>query len=368
MSHVLADLKAFSKMYMRNKGAIFFTFILPILLIVLFGAMFSNGGVSTVSLPVQNLDGGSGSILMLNILNHTGAVKIVEVPATYDLNAYIVKHSLSLALQIPANFTGAIGLRVTDPAAPLATVSILGDPSKSTYQFAQGAVQATLDAMNFNLSKAQKVITMNSQGLPNAKGFNYMDFFLPGVIGMTIMTTSFYTMTSICASYRSRGYFKLLSTTTIQKYEWLLTKFIFMGILLTGSLLTTYAVGVVLFGMHSSLTPLTFVFIWAGALLFVGMGMLLGAAIKDPESGAAISNMVGFPMMFLSGSFMPIDSMPSFVQDISKALPLTYLNDGLRDTMVYGNNASALVCLGIVLALGAVVAIVGSRIMSWKEE
>ena len=73
-------------------------------------------------------------------------------------------------------------------------------------------------------------------------------------------------------------------------------------------------------------------------------------------------------MMFLSGSFWALDSMPLYMQAISKALPLTYFNDGLRDAMVYTDNVSgALSNLLVVVAIGAVFFVLASKLMSWKE-
>lgn len=310
MSRLTADLKAFSKMYMRSKGGMFFTFILPILLIVLFGSMFSSN-TSTIALPVQNLDGSPSSVAFMDALNKTGVINMQIVPADQDLNAYIKDHSLTMALQIPQNFTEDLAQKMADPQAPLATATLFGDPTKSTYQMAQGAVNGAVVAVNFHIAQAQPVMALQVQSLPNTKGYNYMDFFLPGVIGMTVMSVSLYSMTSICSNYRSKGYFKLLSTTTIQKYEWMTTKFIVYAIMLTASLLVSYSIGVVAFGMTSSLTPLTFAFILAGAFLFIAMGMLLGTVIKDEETGMAITNAIGFPMMFLAGSFFPIESFPA---------------------------------------------------------
>jgi ABC-2 type transport system permease protein len=367
MSRLSADFKAFGRMYMRSKGGMFFTFILPILLIVLFGSMFSSN-TSTISMPVQNLDGSPSSVAFMDALNKTGVINMQIVPADQDLDAYIKDHSLTMALQIPQNFSANLAQKMADPNASMATATLYGDPTKSTYQMAQGAVNGAVVAVNFQIAQAQPVMTIQSGSLPNTKGYNYMDFFLPGVIGMTVMSVSLYSMTSICSNYRSKGYFKLLSTTTIRKYEWMTTKFVVYSIMLTASLIVSYTIGVVAFGMTSSLTVLTFAFILAGAFLFIALGMLLGTVIKDEETGMAITNAIGFPMMFLSGSFFPVESFPTFLQGVAAFLPLTYLNNGLRDTMVYGNDLVALGNLAVVLVIGIVVAVAASRLMSWKEE
>jgi ABC-2 type transport system permease protein len=366
MSRFTADLKAFGKMYMRSKGGMFFTFILPILLIALFGSMFS-AETSTISLPVQNLDGSASSVAFMDALNHTGVVQLQVIPSDVDFDAYVKDNSLTMALQIPQNFSANLAQKMADPNASMAYATMYGDPSKSTYQMAQGAVSGAVVAVNFNIAHAQPVVAVRSESLPNTSGYNYMDFFLPGVIGMTVMSVSLYSMTSICSTYRSKGYFKLLSTTTIRKYEWMSTKFVVYSIMLVASLLVSYTVGVTAFGMTSPLTPLTFAFILAGTFLFIALGMLLGTVIKDEETGMAISNAIGFPMMFLSGSFFPVESFPGFLQGVAKFLPLTYLNNGLRDTMVYGNDIAALGNLAVVLVIGVVLAVAASRLMSWKE-
>ncbi|MDD1770807.1 MAG: ABC transporter permease [Methanomassiliicoccales archaeon] len=366
MSRFLADLKSYARQYTRSKAGMFFTFIMPIMLMALFGAMFSQT-TSAVSLPVQNLDDGPASIQFLDALNQSGVVKVEMVPASADLGAYIKDHSLSIALKIPVGFSEDVARCASDQNASLATVVLYGDPSKSTYQMAQGATNGVVEAMNFQLAQAQPVLGVEAQTLPNTKNYNYMDFFLPGIIGMMVMSVALYGMTEICSMYRTKGYFKLLATTKIKKYEWLTTKFVVYAVMLTASLLVTYAVGVLVFGMSVPLTPLAFVFILAGCFLFISLGMLLGTVIKDAETGMAISNAIGFPMMFLAGSFFPIESYPGFLQAAAYFMPLTYLNNGLRDTMVYGNTGSALINLAIVLAIGVFFALLSSKLMSWKE-
>jgi len=316
---------------------------------------------------VQNLDNGPASIAFLDALNQSGVVKVQMVPASEDLSQYIQEHTLSLALQIPSGFSASVQRRMTDPSAAMAQVTLYGDPSKSTFQMAQGATNGVIEAMNFQLAEAEPVLGVQAQTLPNVKSYTYMDFFLPGVIGMTVMSVSMYGMAETCSTYRTKGYFKLLATTKISKVEWLTTKFVVYAVMLIGSLIVTYAVGVLMFGMTAPLTPLTIVFILAGCFLFISLGMLLGTVIKDAETGMAISNAIGFPMMFLAGSFFPIESYPAFLQSVAYVLPLTYLNNGIRETMVYGNTGAALLDLAIVLVVGLAFALLSSRMMSWKE-
>ena len=367
MNRILVDLAASSKQYLRSKVGAFFTFIFPILLILLFGAIFTSSSSTKVTIPIQNLDDGPYSLQFIEIMNSTGVVNVKEIPKDANLTDYISENSLSLAMQIPANFSDRLVAIMNMAEKGTANVTLYGDKSQASYGTAISVIQTVSDNMNYGLANMAPIVSMNPpQGIKER--FTYMDFFLPGVIGMTVMTNSLFSMTSICATYRDRSYFKLLATTKLKKHEWLISRFLLYTILMYMSLFATFAVGKAVFSMHATLTPLTLALIPAGAFLFVSMGMLLGSALKDPESGVAVANAVGFPMMFLSGTFFQIEAFPSFMQTISKALPLTYLNNGLRDTMVYGNTASALINLAVVAVVGLVFAVLASKAMSWKEK
>jgi len=365
MSRILVDIKGFGRQYLRSIIGAFFTFAFPILLIVLFGSIYSGSGTQKVSLPVQNLDGSSLSVAYLNELNNTTLVNIEMIPADSNITTYINDNSLSLALQIPANFRSKIMSGLGPNYSGPVFVTVYGDKSQSTFGTAAAAVETASMSFNYNLSRTLPLVAQEVKGLK--EGYKFLDYFLPGVIGITVMTNSLFSMSSICAEYRQRGYFKLLATTKLRKHEWLLSKFVFFSIILILSLLATFAVASVFFGTHSTITPLSLIMIPAGAFLFVSLGMLLGVAIKDPESGVAVANAIGFPMMFLSGSFFPLDMMPHFLQLIATALPLTYFNNGLRDTMVYGNTGGAIINLLIVVVIGFIFFFLASRLMSWKE-
>lgn len=362
MNRILSDTIAFGKQYMRTKVGAFFSFIFPILLIVLFGAIFSGAEGGGMSLPVQNMDGGPVSIAFIEMLNETNYFEVSMISPDEDFESYFTDNSLSMALYIPEGFSENVSL-----GQPVA-VLLYGDEAKSTYGIAMGVLGAVVSQFNYNLSGATELVALGKGVPPEMEDYGAYDFFLPGFVGLTVMISAMYFMTSTCAEHRSRGYFKLLATTTLTKSEWLVSKFLFNSAMLILSLLVTFAVAMSVFDLQASLTPLAFVLVIAGAFMFTALGMLFGIVVKDPESGAALSNAVGFPMMFLSGAFWDLSLAPAYLQAISKAMPLTYLNDGLRDTMVYANQSSALSNLAIIVVLGLVFFVLASRLMSWKEK
>jgi|GEM_PF-795429 len=366
VTRIVAEIKSYGKQYMRNKSAAFFSFAFPVLMILIFGAMFGSGAISKMTISVQNLDDGPYSQAIMDLMNKTTLVNIKMIPQGADVTEYIKEKSLDVAIYFPANFSEEISLGMLDSNAIAAKVVLYGDPSQSTFGTVASLTGQVVVQMNYNMAHARPLAEMEVRHVAK-ENYSMMDYFLPGVIGITVMTNSMYSMTAVCASQRSKGYSKMLATTLLRKDEWLISKFIFYTILLTSSLLLTYFVGTLVFEMHSNITVLTIVLIAAGAFVFTSLGMLLGTVIKDAESASAVAGAIGFPMMFLSGAFFPLEAAPSWLQAISKGIPLTYFNDALRDTMVFGNNISALTNLAIVGVVGVVVFVLASRLISWKE-
>lgn len=365
MSRIIADMVAFGKQYVRSGIAMFFAF--PILPILIFGAIFTGVRDVKVPTPVQDLDDGPFSDIYVGILRNISVVEVNIVPADENFYQYFRDNDLRAAVRKPGNFSEQIALALAGNHSAIGLVTVYRDPSTASFKTLREIVDFFLTDMGNELTSSISVVGYRSEVSEELGGLTFMDFFLPGVVGLVVMTNTLYTITSTCAEYETRGYFKLLATTMLRKHEWLLSKFVFYTVLLIASLLLTFAVGRALFDMTATLTPLAFTFITLGVFLFLSMGMLLGSIVKDPESASAVANAVGFPMMFLSGIFFELESMPGYIQSIAKVFPLTYFNDGLRITMLEGNNDVALVNLAIVGLLGLVFFVLGSRLMSWKE-
>jgi ABC-2 type transport system permease protein len=104
------------------------------------------------------------------------------------------------------------------------------------------------------------------------------------------------------------------------------------------------------------------------SLMFTGLGMIIARFVKDPDGADAAANVITFPMMFLSGTFFPLSQMPQFLQAIATVLPLTYVNEGLRAAMIFGQSQQAIFNTALITALGLASIAVGSAITKWEEE
>lgn len=108
--------------------------------------------------------------------------------------------------------------------------------------------------------------------------------------------------------------------------------------------------------------------IFLGSVMFSGVELILSGLVKDVEAASAIGNAIAFPMMFLSGTYFPLEFMPSYLQTVAKALPLTYFSDGLRYAMIYQYTAGIYTNMAVVAALVVAFILIGSQVTRWKEK
>ncbi len=361
MNRILADAKAFGVQYLRSRTGTFFALAFPVLIILLFGAIFSGSGTTSLPLYVQNLDNTNTSWGFVQALNATNVLTYNQVPSDVNITSYIADHSINLALLIPKGFQQNVMNRAN------VTVILYGDPTQSSFGIAVSAVGGAITGFNFKVQGATPVVQMKTATV-SERGEKYIDLFLPGIIGFTLLTTPLFGMTGICGEYRTRKYFKFLATTKLRKAEWLAAKILFYTLLMFVSVALIMTTGVLVFHMDGTITPLAALLIIAGTFEFTSLGMLLGIFIKDQETSAAIANAIGFPMMFLAGSFFPIDLFPPYLRSVANVLPLTYINQGLHSTMVLGNDAAALTDLAITIVIGVVFFVAAARGLSWKSK
>ena len=108
--------------------------------------------------------------------------------------------------------------------------------------------------------------------------------------------------------------------------------------------------------------------LFCGTLAFMSIGLLVGSFAKTQQAATAIANLIVLPMAFLGGAFIPLDFAPSWMQEVSYAMPLRYLVTGMQDVMARGEGpAAALPDIGILLLLTAVLCLISVRVFRWDE-
>jgi ABC-2 type transport system permease protein len=195
-----------------------------------------------------------------------------------------------------------------------------------------------------------------------------LNVIVPGIAGMSIMTTTFVALAMNVVFLREQGVLKRLRGTPLPS-----------GVYLSGlaahaitntviQLSIVIGAGALFFGVGLPEHVLELAaFVAAGVVCFASLGVALSHAIPNFDSAPAYVNAIFLPVIVISGVFYDADHVPSFLQDIAQGLPLTHLIDGLSAAMVTGapfsDNLSDLAIVVIWAAVGAVLAVRG---FSWE--
>jgi ABC-2 type transport system permease protein len=355
------------KAWYRSRGGMFWSLAFPVILILLFGAIFSGVGSSKYTLYVQDLDQSQLSKLFNSTLNATTLFNINIVKADVNVTSLIKEKNIKALIVIPKGFEQTIQSSFVNPSATVNLTLYLDPTDTTTTQVVRSVVSSILQEMNKNLSQGRTIIGANYISTIT-ENFNFIDFFLPGMIGFTIMQSAIYGSIERNTKYRKDGILRKLLTTPISRTEWILAKMLFMMFLAAITTILITIIGILVFNMTVNITPLVIIIIIATSFLFSGMGMLIGRFVKEEETADTAAGAISFPMMFLAGTFFPLDQMPQFLQAVAQVLPLYYVNEGLRNSMIYMNQNLALINGGVVIVFAAVFFIAGVILTKWKED
>jgi ABC-2 type transport system permease protein len=357
---IFADFKVFSRGYLRNKFGLFFGLIFPVILILIFGAIFSEGGSGSIYMYAQNQDTGPLSTSYLEAINSTKTLQVVTVENSVDFTAYMSQNAIENGLIIPENFT--MNYATYQPV----NVTVYTNPSGSTGGTVLGIIGAINNEFNLRAFEGSAIISMTQETVGSQE--SYIDFLVPGLIGFAILVNPMFSLVEISSQYKKNKLFKQLSLTPLTKIEWLTAKIIWYIVLSALSFLLMTAVGILAFGANITLTVWLIPFMILGPMLFASLGMLVGTVTKNPETAGVISNVVTFPMMFLSGTFFPIAFMPEYLQTFAHVLPLFYIVEGLNNVMVYQNYMGAVVDIAVIAVITLVVLVLAVKLFKWRED
>ena len=371
-----ANLAVSLRTFSREKSAMFFTIAFPIILILVFGTIFLNQDNVSFDLHVQDLDQTNSSAQLVKALELNGKVKITAVDPAIDPTRYAKDRKVSLVLVIPRGYEKALARRLglmggipnaafRDPNASV-TVTYIYDASASSTSTKTQLLQAGLAVVNQGLSGQPPFIRAVETSIL-AKKYRFIEFFVPGILAMSVMTSSLSGAVTMNAELRQKGVIRKLSTTPITRADWILSNILYqfvLAVISTGAILVvSYAV----FNVRLQINAWLFVFLVLEVFAFGGIGMILTRVANEAESAAAAANFIMFPMMFLAGSFFPIEMMPGFLQRIARILPLYYVNEGLRASMVSVDNTAALRYAAMIGVFAAAVFVVGTTTTKWEE-
>lgn len=371
MNHrfIITDFFLSFKQWMRSIGTVFWTLMFPILLILIFGAIFSGTDTVSYDLYIQDHDQSASSSQLISTLENISILTIKPIDTNKDIKSYMKDNDITNALVIPATFEQTIyQSKLNNNSDIQVNVTYFYDPSEQTTQSVmQSILSSTLYEYNLILEDGRKVIGLHQETTLD-EDFDFIDFFIPGIIGLTIMNSCIYGSIERNTKYRKAGILRKLLTMPVTRTEWIIAKMLFMLFLSFLSAFVILLFGVIVWGLHIHLSIFAFILIIATSFMFSGMGMIISRFVKDEETADMAGGAISFPMMFLAGTFFPLEQMDQILQLIARVLPLYYVNEGLRNAMVYANFEKTLWFTAIVLIFAIVFFIAGAGLTKWDED
>lgn len=414
----LTIFKAVIKNWMRSRSGLFFSILFPVLLLIVFGGIFSGiGGASQYSLFVQNLDmeipsntPSQLSIAFIEALNSTETFSMTSVPIEENATEYardklgplggsirillinegfeedLLNGTLKIRIGIifdtiqyfdqyltgsqrEAVLEGLTQMEQLNASIPdaKASLTVMLDPADQSAGIVKSIIMSAANAFNYELIGAENVIEFNEESVSTTH-FSTVDFYIPGITAAFIMTNGIIALTATTTEFKRRGIIKRLSITPLTKIDWILGNILCQTLLNLMLAAIMIGLGWIIFNVRVVPDVLSIAMILLGSIMFSGIGMTLSGFTKDAEAASAIGNAIAFPMMFLSGTYFPLELMPSFVQTISKVMPLTYFSEGLKHAMIYKNPEGVYLNLAVVAVLAVIFIMVGSLVTRWKEK
>jgi ABC-2 type transport system permease protein len=332
------------KEYTREPEALFWSFGFPILLALGLGIAFRAKPADVVHIAVAN-NGPRGQPLATAIRRDPG----LSVELLTPDSAATALRTGRVALVVTPNGVDGVQYQYDDTRPDARTARLMVNDAVQ-----RGAGRGDV------LPIAERHV--------RERGSRYIDFVVPGLLGMTIMGGGIWGLGYSIVDQRRKNLLKRLVATPMSRAEYLGSYVISRLVMLTIEVVVLLGFSIALFDvpMRGSWLSIATIIV-VSALAFGGFGLLIASRSKTIEGVSGLMNLSMLPMWVLSGVFFSSENFPHVVQPFIKALPLTATNDALRASMLRGVELTALwPQLGVLLAWMVVCYVIALRIFRWR--
>lgn len=352
----------------RHKPRLFSIFLFPILMIALFG--YGMGG-EIDNLPVVVVKQSSGPITdqTLSAIKGMALYDVKDIITDPDNGKDMVKNGqVKAAIILPSDYedinssqSKAVTIYV-DSSDQMATQTLVPVTQALFTQISTqmglakiqtATAQTTANPSSLSAIDYQSITnTINFQIVKQYGDIKYIDFLVPAIIAMTVMMGAMMSMGESLAGERERGELARLFMTPTSVATVVGGKIMSRLVIQTSTALVLIGAAILLFDITiAGSMVLTIFLLILTALCFVGFGIMVSARVSTQEDYVQMIMPFTMPMMFISGVFYPLETMPWIFQKLAYIAPLTYANDALRGVMLKGLNIGD-IWIDVVVLLG----------------
>ncbi len=329
-------------MFLREPEAMFWVFLFPVVLALVLGLAFKNRGTETVQIGV--IENTLAPHWEAALDAHEG-LRIVRYQDTDEANRKLRAGAIAAIV----SGQDEVVLRL-DPTRPEGDTALL----------------RLDDALQEAAGRVDPITIKKDEVREN--GSRYIDFLIPGLLGMNLMGTGIWGTGFAVVDMRQKKLLKLFLVTPMRKTWFLLAQICSRFLFLVVEVVVIVAFGVFVFDVPFRGSPVMFgALSLLGGASFAGLGLLIASRAQTIEGVSGIMNFVMMPMWLLSGVFFSYEKFPEVLHPFIRMLPLTALNDGLRLIMLEGESGSKLLPIFVAqLAWGGVAFLIALRVFRWR--
>src|SRR3954447_8466901 len=362
MSALLHLTVANIRTFVRDRAALFWTLAFPLIFVVLFGSIFS-GGTGRRDVGWADLDRSTASHQLRDVFASAPNVALTDGTEP-ELQAKMRSGGLSAIVVVPKGYGAAVGSRQPGPETQLAVYT---DPTQSTQSAGTlQLVQGVLAGVNQAISGQPQVVGFAARAI-QTQNLSFISYIVPSILGMALMQLGVFSAIPLVAD-REKLILKRLNATPLRRWQLVGSNVLMRLLIGVVQTLIIIGVGTRLYGieMTGSLALLG-AFVILGSLAFISLGYVIASFAPTEDAANGMTSVVQFPLMFLSGTFFPIEAMPDFLKTVARLLPLTYLSDALRQVMVDGTPFAPLwVCFAVLAGFLVVCFAISARFFRWQ--
>jgi ABC-2 type transport system permease protein len=350
------------KIFYRSPFSFFLMVILPIIFLLLFGSIFAHNDVYNFHLEIQDNDNTALSDLVIQRLGDIDVLELHELSSDYNPREYSQENGLDTCLIIPNNWANDV-LASSEPV----NVTLIMNPLSESSRLVSDIVIKTINELNLEFNSTESIIGLNEIDYVGGN-LKYIDFVLPGIIGVIVMNIGILGTLNRQMSFKESKLANKLATTPLTRLEYFISEVLWQFIIAFFATLLATTTAWIVFGFSwSSFHVLVLPILAVGVLMFFGMGLVLSLFIESQNNAITIGTIITIPLLFLSGVFFDISRLPVLLV-ISNFSPLTFIINALRAGMITGNFSLAWMNIGISMAIAAVAIIIGVSLTKWQTD
>jgi ABC-2 type transport system permease protein len=358
---MLAVTKASLKATFRSPQSIFFSLFFPIVLIWIFGSIGGGNGIPSVDVALEK--GADTANRFYSELKMNPTLHFVR-DKNKDIEDELRKGRLAGILDIQVNRDSSIH---TPYIIHLRTSSA----SQRDFQQLRSSVNASIAEMDRHIYSDRKTVATLTESVGEGRKYRMIDFFLPGMIGFSLIGAAVFGIAFLFYSLRETLVLKRMYSTPIRRQYIILGESISKVIFQLLTVVVLIAFGHYVYNFTLANGIITFIDMlilsFISLLVFMGFGFFISGVSKNQNVIPIYANLFMFPQYFLSGTFFPKTVLPAWLQPLIKYLPLTAVNDAMRNVAFEGASIASCWPQILILAVwGVIIYTITARFFRWE--